>query len=179
MGMQGMNNMPMNNFGMNNNMFMNNNGMNNMGINGMGMPGMNNMKMNNIGMQGMNNMNMNNINNMNNMYNMNKMNNMNNMMNNNNNTQSLNDTQKHFMQVPFKYFGDSRFPNGVDFLVQGRGDMTIEQLIKNFRTKLADDKVIIRDYLLNKTLPLNIHSQQTVDQMGINNNTPIIATKQN
>ena len=145
----------------------------------------------NNNMNMMNNMNnMNNMNMMNNMNNMNKMNMMNNMnLNNNaNNIPNINNQppqaeqsnagNQTFLQVKFKYFGDSRFPSGVDFFVHGRGDMTIQQLIKNFRTKLSDDSVNIRSYLLNGSINLDPDSLCTVNQMGITQNSIINATKQ-
>ena len=122
--------------------------------------GMNNMGVNNMGM---NFMNMNN--------------NMNNNANNNaqSNLNQLKQTST-FLTITFKYFGDPRFPSGVDFAVQGRGDMTIQQLVKNFRTKLADDNIHIKSYMLNG-MPLDINSQMTVNQMGINKKSVIIASK--
>ena len=83
-----------------------------------------------------------------------------------------------FLQVRFSYLGDSRFPDGVDFMVHGRGDMTIQQLIKNFRTKLSDDNVIIRSYVLDGRLNLDPNSMSTINQMGITQDSLIKATKQ-
>ena len=109
------------------------------------------------------------------------MNNMNNMINNiNNNMQSnVNQTNQPstFLTITFKYFGDQRFPSGVDFAVQARGDMTIQQLIKNFRTKLSDDNIVIKSYIVNGNLPLDPNSQMTVTQIGINQKSIITATK--
>ena len=136
---------------------------------------------------------MNNMDNMNNMNNMNDMNNMDNInrnrMINNRNPMGINiqpptnpvqnqGGSNTFLQVDFKYFGDERFPGGVDFLVQGRGDMTIQQLIRNFRTKLADDKVTIKEYILDGRFTLEENSQLTVNQMGIVKGSVVTATKQ-
>ena len=117
-------------------------------------------------------------------------NNMNPMMNNNMNPMMNNTVQpptnpvmsqagsNTFLQVDFKYFGDERFPGGCDFLVQGRGDMTIQQLIRNFRTKLADDTITIKEYVLDGRFTLDPNSQQTVNQMGIVKGSVVNATKQ-
>ena len=128
----------------------------------------NNMNMNNFGMN----------NNMNNMNNMNNFNNTNNL--GNNNFQSPPEQQsatQSFLEVNFKYFGDRRFPEGVSFMVQGRGDMTIKELIKNFRIKLADDKIKIKSYLLDGKTKLDENSTRTVNQTGINKKSVITATK--
>ena len=116
---------------------------------------------------------------MNNM-NMNNMNNMNNNMNiNNSNFQNQNQASQAIkcLQIKFLYMGDPRFPQGSPLLVQGRSNMTIQSLIKNFRIKLADDSIMIRSYVLNGNINLDMNSQLTVDQMGINEQSVITATK--
>ena len=87
------------------------------------------------------------------------------------------DQNRRYYQVKFIFYGDERFPLGADLNVQGRSDMTFQQLIKNFRIKLYDDSIIIRDYELDGKL-LDPNSQETLDQMGINNHSVIKATKQ-
>ena len=92
--------------------------------------------------------------------------------------QQSNEGNQTFLQIKFKYLGDQRFPGGVDFMVHGRGDMTIQQLIKNFRTKLSDDSIIIRSYVLDGRINLDPYSLSTVNQMGITQNSLIKANKQ-
>ena len=172
-----------------NNMNMMNN-MNNMNMPNM-MNNMNNMNMmNNMNIPNMmNNMNMPNMMNMMNNMNMpkstgnipkNNIGNINNVMMNNNDIQAKNmaNTSKSssFLQVKFKYFDMAKYPGGIDFMVQGRSDMTMQQLIRNFRTKLADDTVKIKDYKLNGMI-LDQNSTQTVGSFGIDENSIINATK--
>ena len=142
-----------NNNMMNNNM-MNNNMMKNNMIN-------NNMMNNNMVNNNMMNNNMMN----NNMMNNNMMNNMmnNNMMNNNmmNNKINVNPNQQYNSTVKFKYINQSKGQN-VSLFVQSNSTMTVQQLINNFKIKLSDDSVIIKQYLLNDTVQLYKNSNVTV-----------------
>ena len=45
--------------------------------------------------------------------------------------------------------------------------MTFRQLIRNFRTKLADDTITIKEYVLDGRFTLDPNSQQTLNQLGI------------
>ena len=49
--------------------------------------------------------------------------------------------------------------------------------MQNFRIKISDDSIIIRDYELDGKL-LDPNSQETLDQMGINDKSVIKATKE-
>jgi len=155
-----------NNMNLNNMNFMGMNYNMNMGFENYGF-GLNTMGMSNIGINniGMNNLRLN--------WNNAGFGNNINILSNKNGI----DQNRRYYQVKFIFYGDERFPLGVDFNVQGRSDMTFQQLIKNFRIKFSDDSIIIRDYELDGKL-LDPNSQETLDQMGINNHSVIKATKQ-
>lgn len=71
----------------------------------------------------------------------------------------------------------------IDFLfkdviigVQGKNDMTIEKLIKNFRVKLCNDNIKIEKYLIHPTrVELDPTSTETLASKGITEETKIIA----
>ena len=53
-------------------------------------------------------------------------------------------------------------------MVHSQSNMTIPKLISNFRNKLCDDNIIIKQYLLNDVIPLKEHSQEKIEKYGIN-----------
>jgi len=58
--------------------------------------------------------------------------------------------------------------------VQGRNDLTIENLIKNFRIKLCDENIRIEKYLMLPTrVELDPHSTETLASKGITIGTTI------
>ena len=61
--------------------------------------------------------------------------------------------------------------------VFGSDSMTIEQLVKKFRTVLCDDNIVIKHYLLNDTIELDPLSKQKLLEFGINDKSIIKAIK--
>ena len=65
--------------------------------------------------------------------------------------------------------------NGVNILVQGLSDMTIEKLIRNFKIKLCDDEIQIDKYIIESTnIELDPTSTETLSSKGITNDTRIV-----
>ena len=121
----------------------------------------------------MNNMNMMNKNGMMNMNNMNMNNNNMNANNNNNQVQNQN-VQQSFNTVEFRYIDQSKGRN-VKINVQGNSNMTVQQIVNNFRTKLCDDSVNIKQYLLDDKTTLDPTSNKNITELGINDKSVIKA----
>ena len=62
-------------------------------------------------------------------------------------------------------------------IVIGHNNMTIEQLVNNFRSLICDDSIVIKQYLLNDTIELDPHSKQKLLEFGINDKSIIKAIK--
>ena len=65
-----------------------------------------------------------------------------------------------------------------DINVHCRDDMTVNQLINNFRSKLCDDSIVIGKYILNDSVQLSVTSFDPVSNYGINDKSVIKAFKQ-
>ena len=82
-------------------------------------------------------------------------------------------TKTHNMSIKF-FVNDE-----TEIQVQGNSDMTIEQLIKNFKVKLCDPNIKIKKYLIHPSnVELDPYSIETVSSKGINENTIIAARSQ-
>ena len=77
--------------------------------------------------------------------------------------------------IPFKKI-EKNIP--YDLNVHCRDDMTVNQLINNFRSKLCDDSIIIGKFLLNDSVELSPTSFDPVSNYGINDKSVIKAFKQ-
>ena len=192
------NNMMGNNNMMNNNMMGNNNMMNMMGNNNMinFNNQMNNNNINNMNLLN-NNFNMNNqINHLSNSMdiNMNQINHLNNNMNlmmdqninfNRNNSMNINinpnsgndNNNSNFFTVDFKFIKKNK--ESFTLKVQTSNGASIKDLINNFKTKLADNSIVIEKYLLNNNEELDRNSDQLISFKGINNNSIITAIEAN
>ena len=195
MGNNMMGNNMMGNNMMGNNMMGNNNMMNMMGNNNM----LNfNNQMNHNNINNMNNMNLlnnnfnfnaNQINHLSNSMdiNMNQINLLNNNMNlmmdqninfNRNNSVNINvnpinGNGNNFFTVDFKFIKKNKEP--FTLKVQTSNDASIKDLINNFKTKLADNSIVIEKYLFNNNEELDRNSDQKISLKGINNNSIITA----
>ena len=144
---------------------MNNNMMNNM---------MNNNNNNNINNNLNNNIN-NNLNNMNN--NKNIMNNIpDNKMNNPNPNPIPSDNSTTFKQIEFRFIDQAK-GDDIKVMVHSQSNMTVQKLITNFRNKLCDDSIVIKQYLLNDQITLSPNSTDTIEKYGIDENSKIKAIK--
>jgi len=64
--------------------------------------------------------------------------------------------------------------NNVIIAVQGRNDLTIEKLIKNFKVKLCNNDIKIKKYLVHQTeVELDPNSNETLASKGITGGTKI------
>ena len=53
--------------------------------------------------------------------------------------------------------------------------MTVQQIVNNFRTKLCDDSVNIKQYLLDDKTTLDPTSNKNITELGINDKSVIKA----
>ena len=142
-----------NNMNMNNNAFIMNNNINNKF-----------MMNNNMNMMNNNMMNMNN-----------NSQNQSNMNNQNQNTQPQNKPQqKSFNTIKFMYVNRTKNQN-LPITVQANSNMTVSQIVNNFRTKLGDDSIVISQYLLNDSTNLDPNSNDNICNLGIDDKSEIKA----
>ena len=100
-------------------------------------------------------------------------------MNNNINYQNPgqnNDNTTTFKQIEFRYIDQAKNEN-IKVMVHSQSNMTVQKLISNFRNKLCDDSIVIKQYLLNDSIPLKDDSQEPIEKYGINEGSVIKAIK--
>ena len=107
----------------------------------------------------------------------NNFNNNNNMNNNiNMNNQNNNNSGKVYDQFEFRFI-DSLKGDDIKMIVHGNSQMPLKDLIKNFRCKLCDDSIIIKQYLLDGITVLPPDSNVPICNYGINSKSVIKAFK--
>jgi hypothetical protein len=97
---------------------------------------------------------------------------------NTDNTQNPNNPgQTVFNQIEFRYI-DRMKGEDIKIMVHANNNMTVKDLIKNFRAKLCDDTIIIQSYILDDSTYLDPFSEAPITQFGIGKNSVIKAIKQ-
>ena len=80
------------------------------------------------------------------------------------------------MPDPPKYFPVQFFIDEVIIVTQATYNMTISQLIKNFRVKLCNNNIKIDKYIMHPSnIELDPYSNETLCSKGIDENVRIIA----
>jgi len=78
--------------------------------------------------------------------------------------------------APSKYIFIKFLFKDIEVIVQGKDDMTVENLIKNFRMRLCDENIRIEKYIILPTrVELDPHSTETLASKGITEGTKINA----
>ena len=91
------------------------------------------------------------------------------------NNQSQNTPQKKsFSTVKFTYVNNIKGQN-LPITVQADSTMSVAQIINNFRTKLGDDSIVIKQYLLNGNKQLQPESNENICSHGIDDQSEIKA----
>ena len=78
--------------------------------------------------------------------------------------------------APSKYIFIKFLFKDIEVIVQGKDDITVENLIKNFRMRLCDENIRIEKYIILPTrVELDPHSTETLASKGITEGTKINA----